>query len=110
MNCLNELVGLDAEGLRRGLALRLDALSPGTLVLASDLAGYGDCARGLRMLHELLQERGATTLQAQLDSNSPHVSQNRYDIPERIAWIYSGENKNRFRIFVRQLRLAALIA
>lgn len=109
MNCLNELMGVDAQGLQRGLAMRLDALPPGTLVLASDLAAYSDCARGLRMLLELLRERQATVLLAELDPGRPHEMENRFDTPERIAWIYSGENENRFRIFVKQLRLAAIL-
>ncbi len=109
MNCLNELVGADAQGLQRGLAIRLDALNPGTLVLASDLASYWDCARGLRMLLDLLVERQATVLLAELDPTRTHEMENRFELPERIAWIYSGENENRFRIFVKQLRLAAVL-
>ncbi|MCP9829310.1 hypothetical protein KBZ19_12520 [Synechococcus sp. L2F] len=109
MNCLNELVGVDADSLQRGLAMRLDALSPGTLVLASDLAGYSDCAQGLQMLLDLLTARQATVLLAELDPSRPHEMENRFEIPERIAWIYSGEYENRFRIFVRQLRLAAVL-
>lgn len=110
MNCLNELVGVDAQGLQRGLAIRLDALSPGTLVLASDLAGYSDCARGLKMLLDLLTERGAVVLLAEVDPSRPHEMENRFDIPERISWIYSGRNENRFRIWVKQLRLAAIMS
>lgn len=109
MNCLNELVGVDAHGLLRGLEMRLDALSPGTLVLASDLAAYGDCARGLRMLLDLLRERQATVLLAELDPGRAHEMANRFDTPKRIAWIYSSENKNNFRIHVKQLRLAAIL-
>lgn len=109
MNCLNELVSLDAQGLQRGLAMRLDTLLPGTLVLASDLAGYSDCARGLRMLLDLLRKRQARILLAELDPRQPHVMENRFELPARISWIYSGENENRFRIFVKQLRLAAVL-
>lgn len=109
MNCLNELVGLDAEKLQQGLAMRLDALAPGTLVFASDQASYSDCARGLGMLHELLQQRGASILLAELDPNHPHVAQNRFETPERIAWIYGPENQNIFRIWTKQLRLAAVM-
>jgi hypothetical protein len=109
MNCLNELVGVDAQALQRALAMRLDALSPGTLVLASDLAGYSDCAQGLQMLLDLLLERQATILLAELDPRQPHEMENRFELPARISWIYSGENENRFRIFVKQLRLAAIL-
>lgn len=109
MNCLNELVGVDARGLQRSLAMRLDALQPGTLVLASDLAGYSDCARGLQMLLDLLMRRQATILLAELDPKLPHAMENRFELPARIAWIYSGEHENRFRIFVKQLRLAAIL-
>lgn len=109
MNCLNELVGLDADRVRRALAERLDALAPGTLVLASDQAKYDDCERGLQMLHQLLEERGAVILLAELRRSEAHVAQNRFKTPEWIAWIYGAETNNIFRIWVRQLRLAALI-
>lgn len=109
MNCLNELVGVNAPGLRRGLSERLQALTPGALVLASDQAAYPDCARGLATLHSLLVQAGAQVLLAELDPAQPHWVENRFELPERIAWIYSAANENRGRIRVKQLRLAALI-
>lgn len=109
MNCLNELVGAGAGALSSGLGKRLNALAPGTLVLASDQATYPDCARGLRMLRYLLEQAGAHILLADLDPAHPHEAENRFELPERIAWIYSSANENRFRIKVKQLRLAALI-
>lgn len=109
MNCLNELVGINSAGLKRSLRRYLSHLSPGTLVLATDQAGYPDCARGMAMFHDLLNEAGAEFLLAELDPAQPHEAENRFELPERIAWIYSQANQNRFRIYVKQLRLAALI-
>lgn len=109
LNCLNELVGIDQPSLSRGLAARLALLPAGSLVLASDQAGYPACERGLTLLHGLLHERGASILISNLDPGAPYVAENRYQTPERIAWIYSGEDENRFRIWNRQLRLAALL-
>ena len=109
MNCLNELVGINSAGLKRSLQRYLSHLSPGTLVLATDQAGYPDCARGMSMLHDLLNEAGAEFLLAEIDPAEPHEAENRFELPERIAWIYSQANRNRFRIYVKQLRLAALL-
>lgn len=109
MNCLNELVGINSAGLQRGLRRYLSYLSPGTLVLATDQAGYPDCAKGMSMLHDLLNAAGAEFLLAELNPSQPHEAENRFKLPERIAWIYSQANQNRFRIYVKQLRLAALI-
>jgi hypothetical protein len=61
------------------------------------------------MLLDLLMERQATILLAELDPRQPHEMENRFELPARISWIYSGENENRFRIFVKQLRLAAIL-
>lgn len=107
MNCLNELVGLGIEKVRSALEQRLTALAPGTLVLASDLAGYGDCTRGLALLRQLLKERGAQVLLD--DQGQVHEVENRLDVHPRIAWMYGGANANRFRIWVRSLRLAAVL-
>ena len=107
MNCLNELVGLGIEKVRSALEQRLAALAPGTLVLASDLAGYGDCTRGLALLRQLLKERGAQVLLD--DQGQVHEVENRLDVHPRIAWMYGGANANRFRIWVRSLRLAAVL-
>jgi hypothetical protein len=109
MNCLNELVGINSAGLKRSLQRYLSHLSPCTLVLATDQAGYPDCARGMSMLHDLLNESAAEFLLVEIDPAQPHQAENRFDVPERIAWIYSQANQNRFRIHVKQLRLAALI-
>jgi hypothetical protein len=109
MNCLNELVGINSAVLKGSLRRYLSHLSPGTLVLATDQAVYPDCARGMSMLHDLLNEAGAEFLLAELDPSQPHEAENRFELPERIAWIYSQANQNRFRIYVKQLRLAALI-
>ncbi|MCT0212427.1 MULTISPECIES: hypothetical protein [unclassified Synechococcus] len=109
MNCLNELYGLGVEHLRRALAERLDVLPPGALVLASDQANYPDCERGLAVLHELLQERQAKVHLADLKRSEAHVVANRFGLPERISWMYGPENENNFRVWVRQLRLAACL-
>ncbi|MFN7229662.1 MAG: hypothetical protein ACK5UG_11455 [Synechococcaceae cyanobacterium] len=109
MNCLNELVGVNSSALRRVLRHYLSLLSPGTLVLAADLAGYPRCARGMALLHLLLKDAGAQFLLVEIDPAEPHWAANRFELPDRIAWIYSAEHQNRFRIHVRQLRLAALI-
>ena len=109
MNCLNELVGVNTTGLRRGLKQRLALLSPGTLVLASDQANYPDCASGLQILHQLLEGIGADVLLADLDPSNPHRAENRFELPDRIGWLYTKDNANLFRIHVRQLRLAAIL-
>jgi len=109
MNCLNELMGVDAASLRRGLELRLTALTSGSLVIASDLASYPNCARGLQMLARMLEQQGATFLLADLDPGQPHEVRNAFALPRRIAWMYGPEGENNFRINVKQLRLAALI-
>lgn len=109
MNCLNELLGVSEAALRQGLAARLDALPSGAVVLASDLAGYAACERGLTALHQLLEERGAQILLAELNRATPHEAENRLTPPPRIAWMYGQANRNNFRIFVKQLRLAALL-
>jgi len=109
MNCLNELVGINRDGLSRALGRVLSNLSAGTLVLATDQANYPDCARGMAILHALLRDAGADILLAELNPVQPHQAENRFDLPERIAWIYSAANENCFRIKVKQLRLAALM-
>jgi hypothetical protein len=109
MNCLNELLGVSEAALRRGLAARLDGLPSGAVVLASDLAGYLACERGLTVLHQLLEERGARILLAELNRATPHEAENRLEPPRRISWMYGQANRNNFRIFVKQLRLAALL-
>ncbi len=109
MNCLNELLGVGEAALRRGLAARLDALPFGAAVLASDLAGYAACERGLIALHQLLVERGARILLAELNRAEPHEAENRLTPPPRIAWMYGQANRNNFRIYVKQLHLAALL-
>lgn len=110
LNCLNELIGIDERKLMEGLHARLALLPAGTLVLASDQAGYAACERGLNLLHRMLTDRQATILISQIDPAAPVVAENRYRVPDRIAWLYSGETENRFRIRNRQLRLAALLS
>lgn len=107
MNCLNELVGLGLDRLSSALSQRLEALPSGALVLASDLAGYGDCTQGLNLLRQLLLERKAQIILD--DQGQVHVVSNRLGVPSRIAWMYSEANQNRFRIHVKQLRLAAVL-
>ena len=107
MNCLNELVGLGSERVRAGLRQRLSELKAGTLVLASDQAGYGDCTRGMNLLRELLQEHGAQILLD--DQGQAHEVANRLMVPQRIAWMYGVANENRFRVHVKTLRMAALL-
>ena len=109
MNCLNELIGLGAARVRTGLQTRLAALRQGTLVLASDQAGYRSCEQGIQLLHQLLEERGAEILLAEMDPTQPHRAENRFALPARIAFLYGDEGKNRFRIRTRSLRLAALL-
>jgi len=108
MNCLNELVGLGIERVRSGLDHRLALLAPGTLVLASDQALYRDCSKGLTLLRRLLLERGARVLLD--DQGEVHEVENRLGVDPRIAWMYGDANKNRFRIWVRSMRLAAVLA
>ena len=109
MNCLNELIGINPQNLAAGLRRRLARLQSGSLVLATDQAGYRDCQTGLQMLKQLLLSMNAKILIEDLDPSNPHQAENRFTTPERIAWMYSQANANRFRIFTRQLRLAALI-
>lgn len=109
MNCLNELISLGEQRLRRGLEARLDQLPAGTLILACDQANYRSCERGLGLLHGLLRQRQASLLITDLDPGAPHCSENRLGVPERIAWIYRAADKNQFRVFTKQLRLTALL-
>ena len=109
MNCLNELMGAEASALRRGLQTRLAALPAGALVLASDQSNYPASETGLRLLHELLLEAGAEILLAELDRQTPHKAQNRFTCPQRIAWMYGEATCNIFRIWTKQLRLAAVL-
>lgn len=108
MNCLNELVGLGIGRVRQGLRRRLALLRSGTLVLASDQAGYGDCTRGLTLLRQLLEEQGARILLD--DQGQVHAVENRLELPQGIAWMYGAANENRFRVKVKTLRLAAVLA
>ncbi len=64
---------------------------------------------GLRLLHELLLAAGAEILLAELDRQNPHEAQNRFICPQRIAWMYGEATGNIFRIWTRQLRLAAVL-
>ncbi len=103
MNCLNELVGLGIERLRH----RLAALPSGALVLARDLAGYPDCTQGMTLLWELLLEREATILLN--DRGEVHAMAKRLGVPPRISWMYGAADQNRFRLHVKQIRLAAAL-
>ena len=109
MNGLNELIALGEPQLRQRLRKRLNHLPPGALVLASDQASYGSCQRGMGALRAVLHERGAQMLVENMDPANAHVARNNFDLPARIAPIYTENNPCSFRKQTKQLQLVALL-
>ena len=99
----------------RTLAARLAALPSGALLLVSDQARYVRCQQGFALLLQLLEARGARLVISRTTPRERHERGNRFTLPPRLQGVYGqpagpdGPKTNHYRIYNRQLQLAAVL-